>query len=105
MSEKLKGMSLSQALDVASALMDSIETDMSVKQMTSYGMNVLGMESINIKTYSFIGKELWLNGVNYVEPDMTAIADIVNKMQHGEPEPAADPEADDTAAADTTQTQ
>ena len=105
LSEKLKGMSLSQALDVASALMDSIETDMSVKQMTSYGMNVLGMESINIKTYSFIGKELWLNGVNYVEPDMTAIADIVNKMQHGEPEPAADPEADSTAAADTTQTQ
>lgn len=105
LSEKLKGMSLSQALDVASALMDSIETDMSVKQMTSYGMNVLGMESINIKTYSFIGKELWLNGVNYVEPDMTAIADIVNKMQHGEPEPAADPEADGTAAADTTQTQ
>lgn len=105
LSEKLKGMRLSQALDVASAVMDSIETDMSVKQMTSYGMNVLGMESINIKTYSFVGNELWLNGVNYVEPDMTAIADIVNKMQHGEPEPAVEPEADGTAATDTTQTQ
>ena len=48
----------------------------------------------SIKTYSFVGSELWLNGVNYVEPDMTAIADIVNKMQHGEPQPEAVPEAD-----------
>ena len=32
---KVKDMSLKQALDVAGAVMDSIETDMSVRQMTS----------------------------------------------------------------------
>lgn len=99
--EKVKGMSLKQALDVASAVMDSIETDMSVRQMTSYGMNVLSGGTENIKTYSFIGKELWLNGVNYVEPDAAAIADIVDKMQHGEPEP--EPPADGQAEPGTTQ--
>lgn len=86
LTEKVKGMSMSQALNVVSAVMDSIETDMSVRQMTSYGTTVLGMGTENIKTYSFVGSELWLNGVNYVEPDMNAINDIVNKMQHGEPE-------------------
>ena len=85
--EKVKGMSIKQALDVASAVMDSIETDMSIRQMTSYGMSVLSGGTANIKTYSFIGNELWINGVNYVEPDAAAIADIVDKMQHGEPEP------------------
>ena len=73
---KVKDMSLKQALDVAGAVMDS-----------------------------FIGEELWLHGVNYVEPDMAAIADIVDKMQHGEPEPAApeDGQADGTVPADQTQ--
>ena len=103
--EKLKGMSLSQTLDVASAVMDSIETDMSVKQMTSYGMHVMGMGKEDIKTYSFVGHELWLNGVNYVEPDMTAISDIVYKMQHGEPDPVAEPETDGTAETDKAQNQ
>lgn len=83
--DKVKDMSLKQALDVASAVMDSIETDMSIKQMTSYGVNLLGISSEAIHTYSFVGQELWLNGVNYVEPDMAAIAEIVDKMQHGEP--------------------
>ena len=95
LTEKVKGMSMSQALNVVSAVMDSIETDMSVRQMTSYGTTVLGMGTENIKTYSFVGSELWLNGVNYVEPDMNAINDIVNKMQHGEPEvlPEENPDA------------
>ena len=98
LTEKIKSMSMSQALNVVSAVMDSIETDMSVRQMTSYGTTVLGMGTESIKTYSFVGSELWLNGVNYVEPDMTAIADIVNKMQHGEPEPEVVPEASPDAA-------
>lgn len=89
LSEKLKGMSLSQTLDVASAVMDSIETDMSVKQMTSYGRHVMGMGKEDMKTYSFVGHELWINGVNYVEADQEAIANIVYYMQHGEPEPVA----------------
>ncbi len=102
---KVKDMSLKQALDVAGAVMDSIETDMSVRQMTSYGVNLLGIGSENIKTYSFIGEELWLHGVNYVEPDRAAIADIVDKMQHGEPEPAApeDGQTDGTVPAEQTQ--
>jgi hypothetical protein len=56
------------------------------------------MGTENIKTYSFVGSELWLNGVNYVEPDMNAINDIVNKMQHGEPEPEVLPEENPGAA-------
>lgn len=40
---KVKDMNLKQALDVAGAVMDSIETDMSVRQMTSYGVNLLGL--------------------------------------------------------------
>ncbi len=104
LTDKVKGMSVSQALDVANAVMDSIETDMSVRQMTSYGMNVLDMGTEGIKTYSFVGTGVMINGVSYVEPDMTAIADIVNKMQHGEPKPEVVPETDG-AAADETQTQ
>ena len=87
MTGKVREMSMKQALGVASAVMDSIETDMSIKQMTSYGVNLLGIGSEDIHTYSFVGSELWLHGVNYVEPDMDAIAEIVDKMQHGEPEP------------------
>lgn len=101
LSAKLKSMNLSQALDVASAVMDSIETDMSVKQMTSYGVNLIGLDSGKVHTYSFVGNELWLNGVNYVEPDMDAIAGIVDKMQHGEPEPEVteeQPQAEEPAA-------
>jgi LCP family protein required for cell wall assembly len=97
--EKVKSMSLKQALDVVSAVMDSITTDMSVKQMTSYGINLLGINSESVKTYSFIGESVYIKGVNYVEPDMDAINDIVDKMQHGEPEPEQEPEAegDETA--------
>ena len=91
---KVKDMSLGQALNVVSAVMDSIETDMSIKQMTSYGINLLGIGSEDVKTYSFTGESVWIEGVNYVEPDMDAIHDIVDKMQHGEPEPAAEPAAD-----------
>lgn len=96
---KVKDMSLGQALNVASAVMDSIETDMSIKQMTSYGVNLLGIGSEDVRTYSFVGEAVWINGVNYVEPDMTAINDIIDKMQHGEPEPAADGQ-DGTAESD-----
>ena len=81
---KLKTMNIKQALGVVSAVMDSIETDMSVKQMTSYGMNLLGIGSDDIKTYSFVGKSLKINGVDYVEPDTMAIKEIVDKMQHGD---------------------
>lgn len=104
---KVKDMSLSQALNVVSAAMDSIETDMSIKQMTSYGINLLGISASDIKTYSFIGESVWIQGVNYVEPDMDAINDIVDKMQHGEPEPVTEPiadgqdEAGDTAAGES----
>lgn len=103
-SGKIKDMSLSQALNVASAVMDSIETDMSIKQMTSYGINLLGIGAEDVKTYSFIGEAVWINGVNYVEPDMDAINEIVDKMQHGEPEaePPADGQSAD-AVADQTQ--
>lgn len=104
---KMKSMSLSQALNVVSAVMDSIETDMSIKQMTSYGINLLGIGSEDVKTYSFIGESVWIQGVNYVEPDMDVINDIVDKMQHGEAESVDAPEADgqdeagDTAAGES----
>lgn len=99
---KVKDMSLSQALNVVSAVMDSIETDMSIKQMTSYGINLLGIGSEDVKTYSFTGESVWIDGVNYVEPDMDTINDIVDKMQHGEPEPAAEPAADEQDGTDDT---
>lgn len=95
-SAKVKEMSLKQALNVVGAVMDSIETDMTIKQMTSYGINLLGIGQENFKTYSFVGEPVWLHGVNYVEPDMKAIAEIVDKMQHGEPEPAVDSTEDST---------
>ncbi len=96
LTDKVKNMSVSQALDVANAVMDSIETDMTIRQMTSYGMDVLDMGTEGIKTYSFVGETLWIHGVNYVEPDMAAIADIVDKMQHGEPEVASEADAAQT---------
>lgn len=105
-SEKVKDMSLTQALNVVSAVMDSIDTDMSIKQMTSYGINLLGVGPENFKTYSFVGEPIWLHGVSYVEPDMEAIAEIVDKMQHGEPEPVTDPveNGQDGSQADTNET-
>ena len=90
MTEKVKNMSMGQALDVLDAVMDSIETDMSVREMTSYATNLIGLNSESVKTYSFVGGSVYINGVNYVEPDMAAIQEIVDKMQHGEPEAEAD---------------
>lgn len=83
LTEKVKNMSLGQALDVLDAVMDSIETDMSVREMTSYATNLIGLNSEKVHTYSFIGGSVYINGVNYVEPDMEEIQKIVEKMQHG----------------------
>ena len=88
LTEKVKNMSVSQALDVLDAVMDSIETDMSIRQMTSYATNLIGISSEKVHTYSFIGGSVYINGVNYVEPDMEEIQKIVDLMQHGE-QPAA----------------
>jgi hypothetical protein len=63
--------------------MDSIETDMSVREMTSYATNLIGLNSEKVHTYSFIGGSVYINGVNYVEPDMEEIEKIIDKMQHG----------------------
>lgn len=94
LTEKVKTMSIGQALDVLDAVMDSIETDMSVREMTSYATNLIGINSEKVHTYSFVGGSVMINGVSYVEPDMAAIQEIVDKMQHGEPDPAAEnPEA------------
>ena len=90
LTEKVKNMSMGQALDVLDAVMDSIETDMSVREMTSYATNLIGLNSESVKTYSFVGGSVYINGVNYVEPDMASIQEIVDKMQHGEPEAEAD---------------
>ena len=83
LTEKVKTMSMGQAFDVLDAVMDSIETDMSVRQMTSYAMNLIGLNTESVHTYSFVGGSVYIDGVNYVEPDMDAIEEIVDKMQHG----------------------
>lgn len=84
LTEKVKTMSVGQALRVLDAVMDSIETDMSVREMTSYATGLIGLSSENVHTYSFVGGSVYINGVNYVEPDMAAIQEIIEKMQHGE---------------------
>ncbi len=84
LTEKVKNMSVGQALDVLDAVMDSIETDMTVREMTSYATNLIGLNSEKVHTYSFVGGSVYINGVNYVEPDMEEIRAIVDKMQHGE---------------------
>jgi len=83
--EKLKTMSLGQALDLVDAVMDSVSTDMSVKDMATYGYKFLGINSSDLKTYSFIGEPKDIDGVNYVMPDEKAIKRIVDYMQNGEP--------------------
>lgn len=86
--EKLKKMNVKQALNVANAVMDSIETDMGVRQMMGYGMNVIGMDASSVKTYSYTGHSVYIGGVNYVEPNMEEVARIVHEMQYGtEPQP------------------
>lgn len=101
LTEKVKNMSVSQALDVLDAVMDSIETDMSIRQMTSYATNLIGISSEKVHTYSFIGGSVYINGVNYVEPDMEEIQKIVDLMQHGEQpeEPAGENTENNTEAA------
>lgn len=93
LTEKVKSMSIGQALQVLDAVMDSIETDMSVREMTSYATNLIGLDPENVHTYSFIGGSVYINGVNYVEPDMTAIQEIIEKMQYGEKAVEEDMEA------------
>ena len=90
-------MSIGQALDVLDAVMDSIETDMSVREMTSYATNLIGLSSDKVHTYSFVGGSVYINGVNYVEPDMEEIKAIVDKMQHGE-QPAEEHSEENTEA-------
>ena len=101
LTEKVKNMSVSQALDVLDAVMDSIETDMSIRQMTSYATNLIGLNPEKMHTYSFIGGSVYINGVNYVEPDMEEIRKIVDLMQHGEQpeEPAGENTENNTEAA------
>ncbi len=91
----------SGALDVLDAVMDSIETDMSIRQMTSYATNLIGLNPEKMHTYSFIGGSVYINGVNYVEPDMEEIRKIVDLMQHGEQpeEPAGENTENNTEAA------
>lgn len=98
LTEKVKNMSIGQALDVLDAVMDSIETDMSVREMTSYATNLIGISSEKVHTYSFVGGSVYINGVNYVEPDMEAIQEIVDKMQHGEE--IVEPSAENTEATE-----
>lgn len=83
LTEKVKTMNVGQALGVLEAVMDSIETDMSVREMTSYATHLIGLNSENVHTYSFIGGSVYINGVNYIEPDMAEVQQIVEKMQHG----------------------
>ena len=64
LTEKVKNMSVGQALDVLDAVMDSIETDMSVREMTSYATNLFGLRSDKVHTYSFVGGSVYINGVN-----------------------------------------
>ena len=97
LTEKVKNMSIGQALDVLDAVMDSIETDMSVREMTSYATNLIGLSSDKVHTYSFVGGSVYINGVNYVEPDMEEIKAIVDKMQHGE-QPAEEHSEENTEA-------
>ena len=97
LTEKVKNMSVGQALDVLDAVMDSIETDMSVREMTSYATNLIGLSSDKVHTYSFVGGSVYINGVNYVEPDMEEIKAIVDKMQHGE-QPAEEHSEENTEA-------
>ena len=97
LTEKVKNMSVGQALDVLDAVMDSIETDMSVREMTSYATNLIGLSSDKVHTYSFVGGSVYINGVNYVEPDMEEIKAIVDKMQHGE-QPAEEQSEENTEA-------
>ena len=97
LTEKVKNMSVGQALDVLDAVMDSIETDMSVREMTSYATNLIGLSPDKVHTYSFVGGSVYINGVNYVEPDMEEIKAIVDKMQHGE-QPAEEHSEENTEA-------
>ena len=97
LTEKVKNMSVGQALDVLDAVMDSIETDMTVREMTSYATNLIGLSSDKVHTYSFVGGSVYINGVNYVEPDMEEIKAIVDKMQHGE-QPAEEHSEENTEA-------
>ncbi len=101
LTEKVKNMNMGQALDVLDAVMDSIETDMSVREMTSYATNLIGINSEKVHTYSFVGGSVYINGVNYVEPDMEEIRAIVDKMQHGQQpaEPVAENPEENTEAA------
>ena len=83
--EKLKTMSLGQALDLVGAVMDSVSTDMSVKDMATYGYKFLGISSGDLQTYSFVGDPIMIDGVSYVKPNEKAIKRIVDYMQNGEP--------------------
>lgn len=87
LTDKLKTMSLKQALGVVGAVMESISTDMSIKDMTTYGYQFLGIDASSVKTYSFTGEGMMIDGISYIKPDMTAIEQIVEYMQYGEPEP------------------
>jgi len=58
---------------------------------------LIGLSSDKVHTYSFVGGSVYINGVNYVEPDMEEIKAIVDKMQHGE-QPAEEHSEENTEA-------
>ena len=86
LAEEVKDMSLTEALSVAGAVMNSIETDMSVATMTRYGVKFLGIHPSDIETHSLPGEPAMINGVSYMEPNIKGLAEVMELMKFGKPE-------------------
>lgn len=95
--EGIKNMNLKEALSVASVVMDNLETDMGVADMTYYGTQFLGITAADIETHSLIGKPITYNGMECLEIDQSEIERVMDLMKYGNPEePAPEDDEGDT---------
>lgn len=94
----IKNMNLKEALDVAGVVMDNIQTDMSVADMTRYGTQFLGITADDIETHSFTGTDLRIDGISYLEVSQKEIDRVMELMKYGIPE---EPEISEEDNADS----
>lgn len=92
LADQVKGMSLTQALAAGEAILNSIETDMSIADMTRYGTKFLGITAEDIETHSLVCERLIIDGVDYLDPDPDNVKETMDLMKYGNPEPVPTPE-------------
>lgn len=87
---------------IVNAFARAVKTDMTVQDLAGLAVDFKGMAESDMQTVTMPGPDKTINGISYIIPDLTAMKEIVRKMEAGLPiDPKASTTAASTAAATT----